>query len=154
MDLTKPSKFDSTEDAVEASEASRPVRQFGWKGIDGWLILPGIGLILRPILSVIVIAIMLTRRLEYLHLFQTLLVVKIGLLIYSFYAAWRFFGKRRNTPTVMVILILFGLCSQLLASILRHDFRIMPLVGGVFACCIWIPYFLVSRRVKETFVIP
>jgi len=153
MDSTESPDSKPAEAAIEPSEFNSPVQPFGWKGIDGWLVLPGIGLILQLIGLVIAIGILLTRGLQFTRQGARFLFIDVGLTVFTAYAAFRFFGKRRDTPIVMIILMIASHVSQLWLSIMDDAFRIGPLIAAIITSCIWIPYFLVSKRVKSTFVI-
>lgn len=74
-----------------------------------------------------------------------------------------FFQKRRVTPKLMVVFIpasfLFSLGDHLLAGQIpalaatsTHERIGITLLGNFVFLHVWIPYFLVSRRVQATFV--
>jgi len=139
-------------------------------GIRGWLILPAIGLAISPALGVIGIIAGLASLEKMLNrgygaYFVPALIANVGMLIYLFVVAVRFFKKRKNAPQTFIrLMIIFPLVNILLfilglavigssdelviVSLLRnHNF-----IATGIAAAIWIPYFKVSKRVKATFV--
>ena len=99
---------------------------------------------------------------RYQGIFALNLLFDVGLTGFLIYAAVRFFGKRRNAPATMIALMIAGIIVNglLLAINIGADaepFAIecgKALAKGIFGAIIWIRYFLVSKRVKRTFVIP
>lgn len=136
------------------------------ESIGGWLILPAIGLILGSILSVIGIFMSLGIAPDlpsrYQGVFALNLLVETGLTAFLIYAAVRFFGKHRNAPATMIALMLTGIVANGLLIAINLGANAEPfaveygkaLAKGIIGAAIWIPYFLVSTRVKRTFVIP
>lgn len=147
---------------------SRPAD--GPQGLGGWLILPMIGLVLSPILWAATIGI------DALALvapadpnnpdppgLATILVIEIGIAALMFlltiYAAILFFGKRSSLPGVMTLLygsqvvvsiIMLVMVSNVVDEVPADTYR--DVTRSVMAACIWIPYFRVSKRVRNTFV--
>jgi hypothetical protein len=133
--------------------------------IGGWLVLPAIGLILGPIINIVNIVIY-TGLIEYVinvgfpgNLTINFLA-EVGMLVFLIYAATRFFGKKANTPTVMIALLIFQLVVSGVSLAIHLyaeaeifvDDSIEFFLRGLISAGIWIPYFIVSKRVKETFV--
>ncbi|MBN2590464.1 MAG: DUF2569 family protein [Sedimentisphaerales bacterium] len=133
-------------------------------GIGGWLILPAIGLILGTILSVVGLIIVFTQSEdiydEYGGIFILNITFDIIMTILIFFATIVFFGKKSYVPTMMIYLMIFNIviCGLLLAINISQDAEIFAieyakgLAKGIISSFIWIPYFLVSKRVKATFV--
>ncbi len=148
--------------------------------IGGWLILVGIGLVLYPLRMLVFIgsdllpafspgtwSILTTPGTELYHpLWAPLLIFElvgnILLIGFSIVAAVYFFNKRRLLPKMMVTLLI-GSSIFVAADYFLAD--LIPFVRGqnglesareltraAIACMIWVPYFLVSKRVKGTFV--
>jgi membrane-bound metal-dependent hydrolase YbcI (DUF457 family) len=85
-----------------------------------------------------------------------------ALIVFSVIVAIYFFQKRRIVPKLMIALLLANV------FFVGTDYfvaNVIPAVGSqkdvesmtefarvVIACVIWVPYFLVSKRVKATFV--
>ena len=134
--------------------------------LGGWLWLPAIGLVLNCIIIVvdIVISVGYMPRLEAPNSGVLLinLITDCGFLIFVIYTATRFFGRRCNAPRLMIALfitgiVINGLLLMLSASVNAEAFVIeygKGLLKGIAGSAIWIPYFCVSKRVKNTFLIP
>lgn len=135
------------------------------ESIGGWLIFPAIGLILGGILSVVGIMMSLGIAADlpsrYQGVFAFNILVDIGLTIFLIYAAVRFFGKKRNAPATIIALMLIGIGANGLLLAINAGADAEPfaieygkaLAKGIIGAAIWIPYFLVSKRVKRTFVV-
>jgi hypothetical protein len=134
--------------------------------IGGWLVLPAIGLILSPILSVggIVMNLVMFDRLpsRYEGVAAMEIVVGLGLTVFMIVAAVRFFAKKRNTPGTMIALMATALVANGILLLLgigsgggeMAGAMALGFVRSLIASAIWIPYFNVSQRVKRTFVVP
>lgn len=130
------------------------------RSIGGWLIIPAIGVCLNPILGIIgiiKILALLERDPSRLTIFETGAFV---IWLFSWYLLFIFFGKKKSTQFYFI-----GFTSVVTAFHWLHLFwafekygdRVLPslvprCIGLIIACMIWIPYFLKSKRVKETFV--
>jgi hypothetical protein len=139
-------------------------------GFGGWLILPAIGMVLSPLLGVIGLFLGLEPLDELVrHGFGLYAIPRyiamLGLLIYTFMAAVRFFKKRSNAPATLIklliarviiafvffilgIIVLGGNDELLIVMLLRSN----NFIAQGVAAAIWVPYFRVSKRVKATFV--
>ena len=71
-----------------------------------------------------------------------------------------FLRKKRQLPVTYIIFLLYGvvfvgvdlwLANALMNLPIDYD-DTRSLIRAIVACCIWIPYFRVSERVKRTFV--
>ena len=150
------------------------------KGLSGWLILVGIGVVLVPIRLLantvpIYLPIFTDGTWEavttvgseaYNPLLGPLLIGEIvfnlGMVLASIYLIYLFFSKHSRFPTFYIIIVVVSLIGILLDAWLissvvpsepmfdsettKEFFRV--LIGGF----IWVPYLLVSKRVKATFV--
>jgi len=149
-------------------------------GLKGWLILIGIGLVLSPINSLIIGSEMLIQLIEgetwgamtsvnsntYTPFWGELVigefVFELLMLIASIYLAYLFFTKNFFFPKYFIIfsvvsLIAIPLDAWLITKVLPHisllrEEVIFELIRTSIVCSIWIPYMLVSKRVKATFV--
>jgi hypothetical protein len=147
--------------------------------IGGWLILVAIGLIFTPIrLLVVVIKDLLpalsadtwsrltTPGTESYHpLWAPLLLFEvIGnclFILFPIIIAIFFFQKRRFVPKLVIILLLSNLvfvaidyfAADLIPFVAAQEDlgSLAELIRVFLACAVWVPYFLVSKRVKETF---
>ncbi len=86
---------------------------------------------------------------------------ELAVAIYAIYCLVRFFQKKREVPKLMITFYVFLLLSAI------GEFSALPsptaatpdglqglsgLVRTVIFCGVWIPYFAVSKRVKNTFI--
>lgn len=138
--------------------------------IAGWLVLPALGLLLSPLRNVYEIWSswqmlnnpLFTSAAERVPAINTAVawelgmnVLYLGLLLY---VAALFFRRKKTAPRAYI-----GLMLALLGCALVSEFILRPLVNlqpdgttllkAVIPCVIWIPYFLVSKRVAETFTV-
>jgi hypothetical protein len=134
--------------------------------IGGWLFLPAAGLILGGILSMVGLIMLLGAASgipsRYQGIFAVNLLFDAGLTAFLIYAAVRFFGKKRNAPAIMIALMIAGIALNGVLVAVNIGAGAEPLAincakamgRGIIGAIIWIPYFLVSKRVKRTFVMP
>ncbi len=147
-----------TQAAVNANEPT---------GIGGWLILPAIGIVVAPVQFTLNILdyfpkFELLQPGTLVHLMTTAEILGwVGFAILATMTAVRFFTYRKSAPTLYRALLL----GQLLfvvgaywAAAILFDAPIFDVDAGfaigmlLAACAIWIPYFLYSVRVRNTFV--
>jgi hypothetical protein len=153
-----------------------PVASEAKSGIGGWLILPAIGMVLGPPLSLVGIIRQLSFTFgpeyaesasEYagLPVFNGFeLVGKCALMILVCVATYWFFTKRTGAPKIIIGLMIYGMVfgairliwgialfgaenSEVVVAMLRST----NIIGQVISSAIWIPYFLTSERVRNTF---
>ncbi|MCP9495012.1 MAG: DUF2569 domain-containing protein [Pyrinomonadaceae bacterium MAG19_C2-C3] len=160
------------EDNVEQENTS--------EGIGGWLILVAIGVVISPlrllaftvgtypeIFSSGAWQILTTPSSEaYNPMWAPFLVGEIlintGLILASLYMAYLFFSKKTNFPKwyigiacfslVFVIIDAFAMKLVMPDEPIFDSDTIKELLRSLFAVIIWVPYMLVSKRVKATFV--
>jgi len=152
-----------------------------YDNIGGWLILVAIGLIFTPIrLLVVVVKDLLpvlsgdvwsrltTPGTESYHaLWAPLLIFEmVGnclFILFSIIIAIFFFQKRTFVPKLIIALLLSNLvfvaidyfAADLIPFIAAQEDMgsLIELMRVFIACLIWVPYFLVSKRVKGTFIV-
>ena len=152
------------------------------EGLGGWLILVGIKTVVTPFTMLKQInltyeeindadgawEILTTPGTEYYHpLWSPLLIGEIGinivLAILSFYLIFLFFTKNKNFPKLLIGILICSVLLQLIdgfaGKILMPNQPFFIDQEGlrefgtlVMSCLIWIPYMLVSNRVKATFI--
>lgn len=150
------------------------------KGLGGWLILVGLGLVLAPIRLILDIGphadvyfstatwqnLAMPRGDGYHPLYGPLLVMELlgnmTLLAAMLLAIALFFSKRALFPKVFIVLALFSLVFLVGDAILgeaipaiaeQEDSESQRLISrAAFNCLIWIPYMIRSKRVRFTFV--
>jgi len=149
--------------------------------IGGWLILVVIGLILAPIRLLVVLfkdllpalsadtwSRLTTPGTEAYHpLWAPLLLFEIIgnclFIVSPIIIAIFFFQKRRFVPRLIIVLLLTNLvfvaidyfAADLIPFVAAQEDMgsLVELIRVLIACTIWVPYFLVSKRAKGTFVV-
>jgi hypothetical protein len=148
-------------------------RDFG-----GWLILPMIGLIITPFL---IIHNLITNNYFSEHLFDQIRALEVSssstiealmigemmgnilMLVMCLLCLVSFFKKRDITPRLMIAFYLFNaafliiddvMVEMILGDIVELESSTKEIGRAIIACAIWIPYFMNSKRVKETFIMP
>lgn len=150
------------------------------KGLRGWLLLVALGLVLSPIRILFVQLpiyneifadgtweALTTPGSEVYHsLWAPLLTGEIifnfAMLLASLYLVYLFFSKHYLFPKVYIIVVLVALVfipldAWLVAQVLPGEplfdaQSLQEFIRVLVSACIWIPYMLVSKRVKATFV--
>lgn len=154
----------------------------GPRGLGGWLILPAIGLILSPVRLLVSLIndllpifqegyweILTTPGSDAYHPFWAPFIMfevvgNLFFTVFSIALIILFFTKSYRFPKLMITYLL----SNLLFVV--GDFFLVDLIPGIgeetefealgeiakisVSVAIWVPYFLVSKRVKNTFVKP
>jgi len=152
------------------------------KGLGGWLIIPAIGLFLYPIRMAFILIndflpifregyweVLTTPGSEaYHHLWAPLLIFEmVGntfFIIFNIVLIFLFFTKSYRFPTLFIVFLAISLLfvagdfffADLIPAVAAESdpASVKELTRSIIAAIIWIPYFLVSRRVKNTFVKP
>jgi len=163
---------------LNAEEKHEPINELN--GIKGWLILVGLGLIISPIK--IIISLLTTHapmfkngtweRLTtagssyYIPFFQEFATVEIiyniCLTVAEIYLIYLFANKRKEFPQIFITVTVISLVALPIDSFITtlvikdtqffdyetvKDFMKLLVNAGV-----WVPYMLISKRVKNTFV--
>ncbi|BET96960.1 DUF2569 domain-containing protein [Xenorhabdus taiwanensis] len=142
-----------------------------FKKIGGWLYLPAISLIFMLISSIyeIVTGIQLTYttyvdlaegwRPLYTFVFIIAIILDISLFILIIFTTTFFLKKSKKAPRFYISVLIFNIVIQGATILYSIGLHVKPdmediayLVRAIFYSAIWIPYFLVSVRVKRTFV--
>jgi len=157
-----------------------PEEAKSYEGIRGWLILPLIGLFFAAVrISMVVFKdlvpiftkgywnLLTTPGSDVYHPLWAPLILfefvgNIVFIIFAIVLLVLFFGKSRLLPRVMlsylILNLLFVVSDFFLADLIpavaeRGNFQdLKELARAVIGAVIWVPYFLVSKRVKQTFV--
>jgi len=146
----------------------------GKLSIGGWLVLPAIGLVLTPFLLLFQVFnddyfhkdiwegfyLAGYENAGFLNIYLGFeLFYNVLLFSYSILLIVLFFSKRTNLPTLMIFFYAINLAMIILGSFILNQSGIddptfgKDLFRSIFSAAIWIPYFLVSKRVKNTFVV-
>ncbi len=139
----------------------------GLTGIGGWLILPAIGLAISPFVALFGLAVgwslMLGSKgqivlaskpgLEPVILFEIIMdLVFVAILIFLNVL---FYTRKKSFPLLMIafygLQFVLLLADHIMAAPFNPHSTPTTVVRSFIVCAIWIPYFLVSRRVKLTF---
>jgi hypothetical protein len=155
-------------EALKDSDYCEACETKEFRKIGGWLYLPAIGLLVTLVLSILSIN-NTTRALllfgsnfpgKGLWVVTFELLGFIGQFLLTVYVGSLFLRKKRQLPKAYIIFLLYGvvfvgvdlwLANALMGIPLGYD-SVRSVIRTLFACCIWIPYFRVSERVKRTFV--
>jgi magnesium-transporting ATPase (P-type) len=155
-------------------------RPLGISGLGGWLILVHIGLYLTIIMLVVQLfqylvpslttetwKLLTSKQSDYYHawwgpvlIFET--VYNVLFLIFSVYTLITFYRKKSIFPRLMIMfysvslavgIIDYLLLLQIPMAVELEDGSSLKGIGrSVLTCAIWIPYFIKSVRVHNTFV--
>ena len=146
-------------EAVDGIEDQRLI------GVRGWLILPAIGIVIG-LIGVIIKLINLLRVYSdfisagYNVVYYADLITTIFLIGLLSYAAYLFYRKKRNTPYILIAFIALDIITSAILFFIGMSFgpevyteEYIKQVGmGYISAYIWIPYFIISKRVNDTFV--
>ena len=77
-------------------------------------------------------------------------LIDIGLLVFVVIALVLIFSKKKIVPKVMIAFYITNIVIQAVLSFLVSEYS--GIIQTVIAGAIWIPYFLKSERVKNTFI--
>ncbi|MBY0118027.1 DUF2569 domain-containing protein [Paenibacillus sp. FSL R5-0623] len=161
-------------------EQKADYRPLGVSGLGGWLILIQIGLFLTVILLVVQLfqqiiptfttetwEMLTSKQSDYYHpLWGPVLIFEMVyntlFLLFSVYTIFAFYSKKAILPRLMIIFyglsLAVGIIDYLLllqiplAKELEDGSSIREIAKSVITCAIWIPYFIKSERVHNTFV--
>lgn len=134
------------------------------KGISGWLIIPAIGLVLAPISA----SISFFMGISMIQSFAPELTndprlwligsIDILMIIAGIIVAFLFFKKRRSAIKFIIWLMVASILANLIEVFLNASMfnemdyeTIKPFIHASVYGAIWIPYFIKSKRVKNTF---
>lgn len=146
------------------------------KGIGGWLILPFIGVIFSALFMPFILwnhnldvieywsELTLPESANFVPLFKELMYFEVvgNAIIYGtvLYLCYLFFTRKKLIIKVYAFFQIFSLAVIIADLVLANQFLdlemdssdIREVLRGVFGCLVWVPYFFVSVRVRNTFV--
>lgn len=147
-------------------------------GIAGWLLLPAIGLIVSPVMGLFQIyssffpiftggtweAITDPTSATHIPNWGALVIFEliggVSLIGFGLWVAWLFFTHDSRTPRMFIVWLVasvlfpaadFYFVSGLPLEEARGSSDVAPLVRSIWSAAFWIPYFLKSQRVRNTF---
>ena len=147
------------EQKLDVSTGHSVIVKRNFNGLDGWLILVGIGLLIDPfILLYNIFAInvpSLSNYPQFVGLITYELIINSAFIIAVVYLIILYLKRSKTFPTYFIVFLSIGFglffIDYLLASgVGIHDSSAVVRAG--ITAVIWIPYMLKSRRVKETFI--
>lgn len=155
-------------EALNGSDFCAVCEEREFKKIRGWLYLPAIGLVLTILANMMAVGYTTRILMEHFAFIGGIqkamlffeLFSFIGMFGYAIYVTSLFFRKKRQLPRYYIGLVVIGVLFVAIDLLLGHQYldvpyvydTVKPLIRNVLSACIWIPYFLVSERVKRTFV--
>lgn len=149
-------------------------------GLRGWLLLVGFGIVVSPFRMIAQLYPLYTEIISngswalltspgsedynpaYAPLIIGEMIINVTLILCWLYIAFLFFSRRRAFPKWYIGIMAFTLIFMIGDSLYLIAFfpgvsindpeTIKDIIRSIVAAAIWIPYMLVSRRVKATFV--
>lgn len=156
------------------------VEEKNLEGLGGWLLLVGLGIIITPLKIIVTLfpiyKEMFTNGLlqalttpgtdAYNPIWATLVIgertINGGLVLAWIFIAFLFFSKKKLFPKWYISILLFNVAFILIDTLaIQLVFPDEPafdaettkeIVRSLIAALIWVPYMLMSKRVKATFV--
>jgi hypothetical protein len=137
----------------------------GPAGISGWLILPAIGITLAPVVILAGLKDVIPAfdfvepgsSAHYLLVFEAVLIVVMA--VFAIYTAYEFFTRKAAAPSIFITFLVVQMVVVVVVAVLLFSILDIPIMSDpasllrpFVASAIWIPYFQVSVRVKNTFV--
>lgn len=137
----------------------------------GWIILVLIGLVIRPFGYLIQLFTSnyfnadnlnsLSSKNEFFTFAYTYEVIGIvTMFFFSVFLLILFLSYRNSLPRFYIIFLILCLVYVTIDSVIANvlleksvAYSYGNIIGTIIGCAIWIPYFLISQRVKETFVV-
>lgn len=152
----------------------------GVSGLGGWLVLPHIGLYGTILASCLIFFqsivsinsdawwVLTSTHSPYYHpLWATVLIYEtiysFAIAVFSTFILVNFYRKKSMVPRLMIIFLSVSLMSNIIDYLLviqiplaeemdKGTRTLKAIMRSVLGCIIWIPYFLNSVRVRNTFV--
>jgi len=123
--------------------------------ISGWLWLPALALIIQPISFVNNSIIPLFKNLApniKIKINVPILIADLIILTMVAIVAWFYFTRKKIAPILFILQIVIMILLWEIMDGLINSQNDPPFLGMLFHSLIIIPFLLLSRRVKETFV--
>jgi hypothetical protein len=168
---TPPASNVSTADIPEKSKV---------EGLGGWLVLVGLGVVVSPLRIIAQVFPTYAKLISdgswtalttpgsaaysplWMPILVTEIVVNLALVLAWVFVAFQFFGKRARFPKLYISMLAATITFQLFdawaITLVSSNAEVFDaettkeLGRSIFVALIWIPYMLISKRVKATFV--
>ncbi len=136
------------------------------RGIGGWLIFPAIGIVISPMVSLASVPelVEILNQLPsgtLIHGFVWAeVIVNTALAVFAVKVAFDFFRLKRQAPSnyiAFMVATVVALAADLFLAVQFLGVEFLPedarsITRALIASVIWIPYFIRSKRVANTFV--
>jgi len=122
--------------------------------LGGWLWLPALGLIVTPISFIFkcVIPIFQNHAPFRVIIDYTILNADFFLLIMVGIVSWFFFKRKKNAAAIYIIYIVIMVLMWEILDGLHESQNDPPFIAMIFYSMVIVPYFVLSQRVKNTFI--
>lgn len=153
------------------------------RGLGGWLVLPALGLIVTPfrigfqfyrdMLPALELetwnALTNSSSAAYHALWGPLIIFEViaslAFFAFTLLLLWLFFHKSNRVPKLFIIWLVLNAVIQIIDLVFASQIPVVAsqptdpesvkdITRSIFGAAIWIPYFLKSKRVKNTFIEP
>lgn len=153
--------------------------ELGPKGFGGWLILPMIGLVVSPfrmgfqfftelaplfqgeVWRTLTDATLPGHKPGLVPIIIFEAVANVAMFAFTLALIWFFFRKSRRTPRLYIVWLILLAVVQVVDAMLVSGAgfpvdkdSLRDIIRSILTAAVWIPYFLVSKRVANTFVEP
>lgn len=171
---THKSSFQNTVNTPPEKSHLKPTPKL--EGLEGWLILPMLGLVVSIVYLPVTFFNTFSEVFEYWDVLtdpasssyipllrETIYFELLGnAILYGtvLFLCFLFFNKKKLTVNVMIFFQVYSLILVVIDLLLANQLLSMSMeaedvkdvIHSLVACAIWLPYFLISKRVKQTFI--
>lgn len=159
---------------LEVHNEKKENTSFNKSGLGGWLILPQFGLFTTAIMLILGILSLdvayfngeawdiLSDQPGYRAYVIFSIIYNISMLVFTIFSIVQFYRKKAMLPRLMIILYTVAISMSIIDLIMLQQLTfvtneemkalITNLGRNILAGGIWMPYFIKSKRVKNTFV--
>lgn len=125
-----------------------------YKKITGWLWIPAIGLIISPVSFIIGSIVPLFQDHFPFRISVDYIILVADLILFGLMGilAWFFFKRKKHTPIIYIIFILFMVLLWEIIDGVHESQNDPPFIAMIFYCLAIVPLFILSKRTDRTFV--